>query len=511
MNLGGGANINGTGEGLTGSANGTYGFTDKRQTNFATIGEGEIIIRDESSTGDPEKYNSLKRDVAISQYNTKDGGLQGGFTVDADTVNLVENTVNKIDSLIENPKDTIVNDYNNIVAEAKEIYRKVDERNDKLLEGAVELKKQTDVIIEKSGNLVGSGHFTTDDKVQYYVNMDDYEADKANGVKLSASDKIIYYDSKEKAGETLSIEERGDRVAAAYTLNQEAITGLQQDILGSYKTSGADEINGKIDILKQLDPNAAAGVNAYLKDVRDTDKKRQIIAENNSTIPDTITAGNSNGGGVRGVIEGWGQALSSWGTEKNKEATELNKTITDSNVVQSGHRAGEWMNENPDQVLSTITDFTPIIGQGKGVIDAVTGKDLVTGEDLAGWQRGLSLASVVPVGKVADKVGDVIKAADNVVYLSKNADDVVQYVGITNDFTRRAAEHLSEKGINIEPLIQGLSRSEARAVEQTLIELHGLEKNGGTLINKINSISQSNPIYDEAKKKGSELLQSIEY
>ncbi|MFM1652569.1 RHS repeat-associated core domain-containing protein [Brevibacillus sp. B_LB10_24] len=72
---------------------------------------------------------------------------------------------------------------------------------------------------------------------------------------------------------------------------------------------------------------------------------------------------------------------------------------------------------------------------------------------------------------------------NNVVYLSRNADDVVQYVGITNNLARRAAEHLNSKGINIEGLMKNLNRADARAVEQALIEIHGLGKNGGTLMN----------------------------
>lgn len=101
--------------------------------------------------------------------------------------------------------------------------------------------------------------------------------------------------------------------------------------------------------------------------------------------------------------------------------------------------------------------------------------------------------------------------ANNVVYTSTNADDVVQYVGITNNYARRAAEHLRDKGINIEPLMKDLSRSDARAVEQALIEIHGLLKNGGTLMNKINSISNKNPSYVKQLERGYELLKSIGY
>lgn len=56
-----------------------------------------------------------------------------------------------------------------------------------------------------------------------------------------------------------------------------------------------------------------------------------------------------------------------------------------------------------------------------------------------------------------------------------------------------------------------LSHTDARAVEQALIEIHGLGKNGGTLLNRINSISPSNPAYADQLKRGYELLQTIGY
>jgi hypothetical protein len=87
----------------------------------------------------------------------------------------------------------------------------------------------------------------------------------------------------------------------------------------------------------------------------------------------------------------------------------------------------------------------------------------------------------------------------------------VEYVGITNNLARRAAEHLSERGFQIEKVLGNLSRSDAHAVEQVLIHIHGLEKNGGTLLNRINSIARSNPTYAEQVKRGYELLKSIGY
>jgi len=101
-NVGGGVNAGSDSK----SVNATYGFTDKRQTNFATIGEGTIKVRDTSaslgaggsSIGNTDEYSGLKRDVSKAQYNTKDGGLQGGFTLDTATVDLVAH-----------PVDTVVN------------------------------------------------------------------------------------------------------------------------------------------------------------------------------------------------------------------------------------------------------------------------------------------------------------------------------------------------------------------------------------------------------------------
>lgn len=100
---------------------------------------------------------------------------------------------------------------------------------------------------------------------------------------------------------------------------------------------------------------------------------------------------------------------------------------------------------------------------------------------------------------------------DTTVYLSRDAQGQVQYVGITNAFARRMAEHLRQSGFRIVQLMKGLSREDARAVEQVLIELYGLQKNSGTLLNRINSIARSNPRYADLLRRGKKLLESIDY
>ncbi len=82
------------------------------------------------------------------------------------------------------------------------------------------------------------------------------------------------------------------------------------------------------------------------------------------------------------------------------------------------------------------------------------------------------------------------------------------YVGITNNLARRSAEH----GADLEKIAGGLTRGQARGVEQALIEHHGLAKNGGTLTNKINSIAKTKgSFYEEAVAFGRQLLRSISY
>ncbi|HPX27868.1 MAG TPA: hypothetical protein PLG87_13770, partial [Treponemataceae bacterium] len=130
-NLGGGVNASGIGsDNLTGSVNATYGFTDKRQTNFATIGEGTIIVRDaaEGTTG----IEGLNRDVSISQYNTKDVSLSGGFTVDKATVNLIAhpenigvNTVRTVDKGIDEGKDRLIDTTERII----NCYKSINQRD----------------------------------------------------------------------------------------------------------------------------------------------------------------------------------------------------------------------------------------------------------------------------------------------------------------------------------------------------------------------------------------------
>jgi len=84
---------------------------------------------------------------------------------------------------------------------------------------------------------------------------------------------------------------------------------------------------------------------------------------------------------------------------------------------------------------------------------------------------------------------------------------VVRYIGITNDILRRTEQHFISRGWLIEPIsgLENLSKYDARAVEQVLIEYYGLQH----LYNQVNSISPNNPLYQKAIQRGTEILTNL--
>ena len=149
------------------------------------------------------------------------------------------------------------------------------------------------------------------------------------------------------------------------------------------------------------------------------------------------------------------------------------------------------------------------------------GESGVAGGVLSGGAAALAAAERAAATKAAAEVAGAQDAAEvasiggqTCVY-NCVVDGVTRYVGITDDIVKRGQAHLREKGIVIDRIegLQNLSRTDARAVEQTLIDYYGLGKDGGTLINKINSISSvKNPTkYEQSLIRGTELLKAAKY
>jgi RHS repeat-associated protein len=185
-----------------------------------------------------------------------------------------------------------------------------------------------------------------------------------------------------------------------------------------------------------------------------------------------LSAGGAPGsGGGWGVFQGWGGAI--------------------------GRFAGQGLQTFNTVLYLGVTGIYDTVFAGplnvlKSASDNICGSD------------GGACAMVPGVG-VEVAVTQQIEEASSVYTIVKDGETV--YVGITNNLARRAAEH----GEELVEIARGLTRIQARGVEQALIEQHGLAKNGGTLLNKINSIAQSNPKYSNAVQFGKQLLVSIGY
>ncbi len=100
------------------------------------------------------------------------------------------------------------------------------------------------------------------------------------------------------------------------------------------------------------------------------------------------------------------------------------------------------------------------------------------------------LGSVGKWGKVAKAASWLAKGERTSVYIGY-VDGVAKYVGITKDIARRTEQWAGK--YRIEEIASGLSRNQARSIEQNIIQAQGSNFN-----NKINSISSNREIYQAA-------------
>jgi RHS repeat-associated protein len=129
----------------------------------------------------------------------------------------------------------------------------------------------------------------------------------------------------------------------------------------------------------------------------------------------------------------------------------------------------------------------------------------------AGAMMGTSLILLLmPGGSEEAALAKSPKALKELVSVYRIVEDGrVVYVGISKDLVTRALQH----GAKLDEIIGGLTRTQARAVEQVLIEHYGFEKVGGALRNKIASISptRDKEFYKAAKEFGKRALDWIGY
>lgn len=112
-------------------------------------------------------------------------------------------------------------------------------------------------------------------------------------------------------------------------------------------------------------------------------------------------------------------------------------------------------------------------------------------------KAGVSAFAMFPlVGNTAP----ALKHSDEIydVYHGLDGSGAIKYVGITSrNPAVRFSEHAGSIGsgkefLRYDVLSSGLTKQQARVMEQTIINNYGLQKNGGQLLNRINSIVPKN-------------------
>jgi RHS repeat-associated protein len=155
--------------------------------------------------------------------------------------------------------------------------------------------------------------------------------------------------------------------------------------------------------------------------------------------------------------------------------------------------------------------LTPAGTATAGIVAAgTTTLGATTYTTVAGY--GASAGTALETANLAcggDMCADEINTGVNTVYRVMQNGNVI-YVGISQNWLQRSSYWFNTMGWRAEPingLFNNLSRADARAVEQVLINLYKLPN----LNNVINSIATSNPIYNSANIRGNYLLNLINY
>ncbi|HSX16049.1 MAG TPA: PA14 domain-containing protein [Candidatus Saccharimonadales bacterium] len=177
-----------------------------------------------------------------------------------------------------------------------------------------------------------------------------------------------------------------------------------------------------------------------------------------------------------------------------------------SDPVNDFDLTGEWGWKDLGNIASFASMIPGPIGMVASGVAAVSYAAAGDKKAAAIACAGIALAAVgagaaVTIYKVSKAATTVAKAGEAVkgikgaysVYHAKDAAGVVRYVGITSrNPVVRFAEHIRtgapKNTLSYSVLRNGLTKGLARQMEQRLIDKYGLQKNGGQLYNKINSI-----------------------
>ncbi|MFC3896599.1 tachylectin-related carbohydrate-binding protein [Lentzea rhizosphaerae] len=96
--------------------------------------------------------------------------------------------------------------------------------------------------------------------------------------------------------------------------------------------------------------------------------------------------------------------------------------------------------EATDRKVSTLVGFIPFVGTGKGIADAIAGRDLMTGERLGGIDRALNLVPMLRPAKQVMNGADAVHSAERLHDASRGTGNVVDGVRLN---ARLAGQEIS--------------------------------------------------------------------
>ena len=104
----------------------------------------------------------------------------------------------------------------------------------------------------------------------------------------------------------------------------------------------------------------------------------------------------------------------------NNNSSSGNKSENQTN--SSNKQSGSYSSENLVKTgVSSGLDFVPVVSNVKGAVEAISGKDYITGEKLSFGERVLAGISAIPGGNYIKAVKNVNKASNFVKNVNKTS------------------------------------------------------------------------------------------
>jgi len=267
------------------------------------------------------------------------------------------------------------------------------------------------------------------------IGADEYKEGLRNIIEATGNDlglnvSLVYLDtstmpkdSERSTGSSYIVDRKNRKVLIPIDVNKiedikELLGTLTEEV-----SHGKDALEGRQDKkVAEDETNKEKGLESLGRPANDY-VKNKLGEDNNSKIKlstDGIDLTNANVGEKVGDHLPKHEIDAAGGVEKVLTPTTNEKIFKVVRLKSNQEVAVEFYQGVTNKTLwSTIYDFTPILGDGKGIIEGLTGEDAFTGEKLNMFQR--IIAGLPAIGRVADAFVTINKP------IKKGADYIVNY------------------------------------------------------------------------------------